>query len=291
MTKRTALMLAALLCSMGVAMAEAPLRIGEDVIKRFETRHPYVRAESGRPEVVWTDMLSHPGAVYIAVHFEKFSLAPGDAVIVRSTDGRQSWKYEGLGRGNMGLDPEGFWATHIKGDTAVVELISSGKGSSFGFVIDRFARGYRRDEMEAQGLMAPESICGPDDALPAKCFQAAEPLIYDRSRSIARLLSGGSAFCTGWLVGNAGQLMTNNHCLSTNAAAISTDYEFMAEGATCGTICGPDACPGVIVDGASLVQTDATLDYSLIQLATNPTPTYGYLQLRTTGQCSTSGST
>ena len=59
----------------------------------------------------------------------------------------------------------------------------------------------------------------------------------------------------------------------------------MAEGATCGTSCASwGACPGTVVaTGATLVKTDAPRDYTLLQLPTNPTATYGFLQLRSTG--------
>ena len=59
----------------------------------------------------------------------------------------------------------------------------------------------------------------------------------------------------------------------------------MAEGATCGTNCaGAGACPGVVAaTPATLIQTDAALDYTLVQLPTNLSGTYGYMRLRDTG--------
>jgi uncharacterized repeat protein (TIGR02543 family) len=78
--------------------------------------------------------------------------------------------------------------------------------------------------------------------------------------------------------------MTNNHCISTQTSASNTDYEFMAEGATCSTSCASwGACPGTVeASSGSMIQTDSNLDYTLILLPTNITGTYGYMQLRDT---------
>ena len=54
---------------------------------------------------------------------------------------------------------------------------------------------------------------------------------------MARLLLNGSARCTGWLIGNAGHAMTNEHCISSQSDLNNIDFEFMAEGDTCQTNC------------------------------------------------------
>jgi hypothetical protein len=104
------------------------------------------------------------------------------------------------------------------------------------------------------------------------------------SRAVARLLINGTGLCTGWLVGSGGHLMTNEHCIGSAADALNTDYEFMAEGATCATSCATAmGCPGTVVaTSATLVQLDAPLDYALVKLPTNPVATYGFLQMRNT---------
>jgi len=99
---------------------------------------------------------------------------------------------------------------------------------------------------------------------------------------VVRLLIGGNSACTGWLVGSAGHVFTNEHCLTSQADVNSTDFEFMGEGSTCNTNCDSWlGCPGTVWGGAgTYIQDDATLDYCLVQLAGNPQSTYGYLQLR-----------
>ena len=231
-------------------------------------------------------------------------LAEGDFVVVRSPDGSQHWTYTGFGRHNLGATPEGFFATHIRGDSVVIELYTTGESNSFGYSIDKYGRGFNDDEIRwfwSQGLgeemnlarppEEPESLCGADDTDEAKCYQASEPEIYDASRAVARLLLNGSAWCTGWLVGNAGHVMTNEHCITDQAQLDNIDFEFMAEGPDCATDCSASlACPGVIeASGGTFITDDAPMDYALVlpdtstAFNTDLPATYGFMKLRQTG--------
>ena len=192
------------------AFATGPVIVGEHVFETFETPHPYTSSGANQPMLTWVDHIEFPGATYIAPHFAKMDLAEGDFVIVRSPDGGQKWTYTGYGRHDLGATPEGFFATHIKGDEVVVELYTSGASTSWGYQIDKFGRGYNDDEIRwfwAQGLGEemnlvrpledPASICTTNDTVEAKCLQATEPDVYDTSRAVIRLLQNGSAHCTG----------------------------------------------------------------------------------------------
>jgi len=287
-----------------VQPAAAKVTIGEHVARDLQTPHPYPSSGSDEPELSWSQEVSYPGATYVAVHFDRFHLADGDFVIVRSPDGEQSWTYEGLGKRGLGETPGGYFAAHIRGDTAIVELFTTGYDTAFGYRIDKFGRGYNETEIEefwARGLgekmnlpypsSLHESLCTADDTEEAKCYQVSEPMAYDKSRAVARLLLNGSAWCTGWLVGCEGHVMTNEHCVGSQSQANDIDFEFMAEGATCETDCSSSlACPGVIeASGGTLVAVDAPLDYAMILADTSTAndtdlpATYGFLQLRESG--------
>jgi hypothetical protein len=296
--------LAIALLAVPAAWAVGPTIVGEYVHERYESPHPYPSSGNAQPMLTWVDEIQFPGAIYIAPHFSKMDLAEGDYVVVRSPDGKQRWTYTGYGRHDLGATEDGFFATHIKGDAVVVELYSVGDSTSWGYSIDKYGRGYNDDEIRwfwEQGLGEemnlprppenPESLCGADDTEEAKCYEVSEPEVYDRSRSVARLLLNGSANCTGWLVGNAGHLMTNEHCISSITDLNNSDFEFMAEGPDCATSCASLlACPGTIeASGGTLVQLDAALDYSLVipdtstAFNTDLPATYGYMKLRATG--------
>ena len=257
--------------------------VGEDVYGTYSSPNPYVGvADEGRAQLIWTDVLHHPEASYVCPHFSRMMLGEGDYVIVRSPDGSRTWRYERDGVDGLGASADGFWGIHIAGETAIVELWSAGSDGGFGYVIDRYARGFTRKEVE--GDSAPEAIIGTDDSEWAPCYVSTDPAVYDQSRAVARMLINGSGLCTGWLVGNEGHFMTNEHCITNQAQASNTNYEFMAEGATCATNCWQLQCPGTIVTtSGTLIQDSPDYDFALVELSTNPAPTYGYFTLRAAG--------
>jgi len=258
-------------------------RVGEEVGARLETPHPYY----GEPGLVWEQEFFWPEAGYIAIHFSQFSLRPGDYVEISDASGTILHRYTGKGKivRNGQAQISEFWATHIPGDYAIVRLYSKGFGKGYGFNIDRWVHGYPTEEIkkimnEMVGISEPEAVCSADDKEWAKCYLGTT--IYDKSKAVCRLLINGSSACTGWILGSQGHIMTNNHCISTQSSADNTDYEFMAEGATCATSCASwGACPGTIAaTSGTMVKTSSTLDYTLVLLPTNVSSTYGYLQLR-----------
>jgi|GEM_PF-4364872 len=255
--------------------------IGEEVHETHETSHPYPGTG-----IVWEHKFTWKNAGYISIHFAEFDLAPGDFVEITSPDGEYGYIYQGQGkvvRGGEATLSE-FWASHIPGESAIVRLYGTDSGPAFGFTIDKWVHGFEKeviDEILGAGYRGDtDAICGNDDKEWAPCYEGTE--IYEKARAVARLMIGGSSACTGWLLGSEGHLITNHHCIGTQWEADNTDYEFMAEGETCETDCyGWGACPGIVAAASGeLIKTDYDLDYTLILLESNPTPEYGYLQLR-----------
>jgi subtilisin-like proprotein convertase family protein len=276
-----AALLPPLVCS-PAAFAEGPLQVGEPVPFRAESPHPYPVAPPNAP--AWEITIRHPGATYLSVHFDRFELGPGDRVVVRSPDAAQRSVYTGRGRAGMGA----FWAAHIVGDLAVVELFSGGPGPhEWGVSIDQYAAGF--GDLRTETSASTESICSGDDRRNAICYATTEPLAYAKSRAVARLLIEGTYLCTGWLVGSEGHLMTSDHCFSgidlpsypdKAAAAANTDYEFMGEAPACGSTNCQLCYPGDIwAEAATLVKASRIGDYALVHLDGNPQDTYGFFQL------------
>ncbi|MEM8962741.1 MAG: trypsin-like peptidase domain-containing protein [Acidobacteriota bacterium] len=280
------------------------VNVGEHVAVDMGTSHPYSSSGSLEPVLTTTEQIVHPDATYVAVHFAKMDLAAGDFVIVRSPDFAQQWMYRGQGRHGLGATPDGFFATHIKGDTAIVELWTSGWETAYGYAIDKYGRGFSNTEIAdfwAQGLGErmnlpypvdlARSICTVNDTVEAKCMLGLEPEIYERGRTVARLLQNGAAHCTGWLVGCEGHVMTNEHCIGSQGQLNNIDFEFMAEGPDCATNCqSPLSCSGTTeASGGTLIQVNAPLDYALVLPDTSTAnntdlnAAYGFLQLRESG--------
>ncbi|NIM10867.1 MAG: hypothetical protein GTO45_02655 [Candidatus Aminicenantes bacterium] len=285
MRKLFSLLVILALLTIGSTWLCSRVQVGEEVSERIETAHPY----KGGAESALEWVFNYPNAGYIAIHFSGFDLAPGDHVEISSPDGKFSYRYAGKGKvvrgGEAVLDD--FWATHIPGDTAVVKLHSQNSQGGYGFVIDKWIRGYEQGHISAimagieeEGDAGLEAICSADDKEWAKCYEGTT--MYEKSRTVSRLLITGMYACTGWLLGSEGHLLTNHHCIEDQYDADNTDYEFMAEGATCTTPCNWwGACPGVVeADSGDLVKTNTSLDYSLILLPVNLTSQYGYLQFR-----------
>ncbi len=268
------------------AQAQQPLKVGtyEDI--HLETPHPYPAGTKEQP-VVWRYILRHPGATYLSVHFKKFHLAPGDRVIIRGLKGLE--KYEFTGKGVM--DAGTFWATHINDDAIEIMLLSTNREPGYGFIIDRYAHGFRRldvrdpldendDIFAKKPFPEPKAICAPDDKKNAICYANTYPDEYNKARAVARLLINGSSLCTGSLISCQNHFITNNHCIATQSDATNTDYEFMAEAPNCGDANCQLCFPGVKFTGGTLLATDAPKDYALIQITSgDPQATYGYIKI------------
>lgn len=260
-----------------------PAIIGEYIEDSFESPSPYSGSTEIGGEIVWETTISFPGASYIAPYFKSMDLAAGDTLVLRSPDKSRSWTYTNNGPRDLGVKG-GFWGVHIHGDTAIIELHSKSLNGGNGVFISRFARGFTL----AETTDSTESICTNDDSLEAKCYQGSQPEMYDKARAVARLIKNGNAHCTGWLVGDEGHLLTNEHCIADQAEANQITIEFMAEGADCATNCQSAlGCPGTIEATApTLVKNSSPLDYALILPVTtvNNLPlTYGFMQLRESG--------
>jgi len=213
--------------------------------------------------------ITHPGATYIALHFSDFSLVPGSSLIVSDAAGEQNYTLTGKGKMEAGT----FWSQHIKGDTVILHLLSDGPDAEAAgnFTIDEYAAGF---------IDLTESTCGTNDLKNAVCFASSYPTEYAKARAVARLLISGSYLCTGWLASAQNHLITNEHCISSTSAALNTDYEFMAEAASC-SLSNCQLChKGTIFSGATWLDDSASLDMALVKINSgNPAATYGFLQM------------
>ncbi|KAL4160166.1 hypothetical protein PRNP1_000737 [Phytophthora ramorum] len=232
-------------------------------------------------------------AQFISVHFTNFNLPPNDYVQLRATNPNDP---ETTVLKIHGDEASGeFYTIALQTTSIVVELFTQntdpGVGAQavntflcMGFTVDsyRFLAQPANNDKSKQ-----EEVCGADESQQAVCY-ASYVDAYKASGAVARLLihkSSGSFFCTGWLVGDEGHLITNNHCISEQAHASNTEFEFKAQGATCSTDCNKGmACGGKVrARSATLIHADPTLDYALVKLPVNLSGEYGFLQLRSTG--------
>ncbi|PWR07288.1 hypothetical protein DKT68_19685 [Micromonospora acroterricola] len=218
-----------------------------------------------------TQIIQHPGATYVKVHFSSLRLAQGDYVTVSSRDGKESHRYDRHLNRATGSDyttdgQPGFWAMSVEGDTAVVTLHSSRPSRGSAATIDRFWRGYDRTEIAAHNF-STQSVCSTDARRDVVCYQNSHPTEYARGRAVARLLISGGGLCTTWRVGNTNRMLTNKHCFSTQSAVSGSEMQFNYQCATCG---GANPGAGTKVSGATLYRVSSggsnQLDYTLFSV-------------------------
>lgn len=218
-----------------------------------------------------TQIIQHPGATYVKVHFSSLRLAQGDYVTVSSRDGKESHRYDRHLNRATGSDyttdgQPGFWAMSVEGDTAVVTLHSNRPSRGNAATIDRFWRGYDSTEIAAHNF-STQSVCSTDARRDVVCYQNSHPTEYARGRAVARLLISGGGLCTTWRVGNTNRMLTNKHCFSTQSAVSGSEMQFNYQCATCG---GANPGAGTKVSGATLYKVSSggssQLDYTLFSV-------------------------
>src|SRR2546421_3039710 len=79
-----------------------------------------------------------------------------------------------------------------------------------------------------------ESVCGGDDSADAVCYRSSDPVAYNNSRAVARLLINGDELCSAWRVGPNDRMFTNHHCFTTSDEAQNTEVWFNYECVQCG---------------------------------------------------------
>ena len=126
-----------------------------------------------------------------------------------------------------------------------------------------------------------DAICGAVDFRDAACYEITHALEFKRSRAVVHLLRDGLPHCTGWLASCENHIITNEHCVGSQAELDRITFEFEYQRSECG---GGSAVPTLQLFGGTLLEVDPALDYALIMpnLAGNdPQSVYGYLQWRT----------
>lgn len=127
--------------------------VGESIFPLIESPHPYPQAE-GKKALVWRQVVQHPGAVWIKLHFSNFRLNKGDFVNLIDDSGgivEQITSKDLTGKINSKVNVQknsnhtvDFWALAVSGDRVRIELYrKSKKPTGWGFEIDEVGIGYR----------------------------------------------------------------------------------------------------------------------------------------------------
>lgn len=256
---------------------QAPITVGE--VENSPTEIRYADRAN------WQQVVAYPGAAFIKVHFQEMKLLPGDYVTVASLNGDERYTYPNESPFTTDDEP-GFWAMSVTGDTAVITLhrendqpLSSNLEAALGLVIDKFTRGYPAAEIEDR-IRAAESTCGNLERQDVACYESSNPTEFNTAGAVARmLLNNGTSLCTGWRVGSADHMMTNEHCITDQAGVDAAEAWFNYQRAICG---GAEPDPAAItkVTGNTLLVDNFDLDFALFTINSAATVAgFGFLEL------------
>ncbi|PWU18001.1 MAG: hypothetical protein C5B48_15280 [Candidatus Rokuibacteriota bacterium] len=255
---------AVFLLVIGIVPATASARtvVGASALAQIDSPHPYPAGDSSNP-VVWSRTLSHPGATFLKLHIARLGLGRDDTLAM--LDGRGRVIAE-VTTSQAGHD---FWLPAVPGDQTTVVLRASGFGGGYGLTIDRYGYGV--------ASIAIQSTCGTDLKEDVACYAGTS--VETASRAVGRLLfeeRGVFFACTGFLISPRDHVLTNEHCISSQAAVDSLEVAFDLQAATCGGS-GPDFTPVFL--GDRLLLSSVPLDFALISLRGQPSGQHGFLRL------------
>ena len=250
---------------------EVPWRFGVEHVADIGTeRGGAWTAVDGAP--VWRTVVRCPGAQSISVRFDRFSLPKGGQVFLWATDGSGF-----LGAfDHRSMKPWGGLAVGVLAGEELVVEYRGPQGSApeaADLHIDLVVHGYRgivpahTDDDAERGPYGTSGACNINVNCPEGALWATE------KRSVALILEGGFAVCSGALVNttlNDGTpyFLTANHCLGNPGNWV---YVFNHESATCAGSTGPT---NATVSGGSLVANNGGSDFALIMLDETPPASY-----------------
>ncbi len=227
--------------------------------------------------VVWSTAVEVVGAYAIRLHLEHAKLPAGTTIFVADHAGGVS---DALG--TELLTPDGdMWLPPVFGATARLEVQVDHAAITGGDEL-RFSLGEVAELID----LAADADVWTDCDIDATCVGSGTlSVISDYREAVAHLLfmvGPGAYICSGALVNDAvpgtpiPYLLTANHCFSTQASASSLTSYFDFRSSTCnGSPPSLNSVPHV--SGSTLLATNASSDFTFVELSSNPAGTNYYL--------------
>ena len=233
---------------------------------------------------VWTKHVYLPGATFIKLHLEDVNLRKGDTLTITNPKGRVIETISGRGPKDMGS----FWTLSVPGDraTLVFDYTAVYKQSPFE-VVGAIAG---NSDLFAPAEEGQRSICSPADFEDAICSQADAGRWANVQASVGVMTLGGSAtssvFCSGSNVSPNNYVMTNYHCISSQAECNNAEYVFRYYDQTCG---GGNPTPNWVsfrCGDVAAFEADGpcdagpgSLDFMLTSVMGDPAAEFGYVEV------------
>jgi V8-like Glu-specific endopeptidase len=234
---------------------------------------------------VWTAVLRSPGATAVRAHLSDIDLPAGAKLYAYSPAGEAYGPYANGPRGDHQI-----WTNTVAGDTLLLQLELEGPVTreqlhGAWFVIDSVGHmGPQFELARWAGGPGAKAFCdgatGPVNAScveNADCSNIPQAITAAKSAVAAMLFQSRGSFyiCSGGLLADvAGSgtpyFLTANHCLSKGNEASSLETYF-DHTAPCGTTsCDYGWTSGRVAPGSTLLSSNRTADYTLVQLDAIP---------------------
>ncbi len=225
---------------------------------------------------VWRTQIQAAGALAMSLSFSEFAVPKGGQLFIWNAD---LIEFIG-GFDHRNMKPWGGLATGlVAGDAVVVELqVPTGMEDAVALHIDQVVHAYR--DIAGKTAVIAEKLGeqrGPfgnsgDCNINVNCPEGAT--WQCEKRSVALIVQGGFAVCTGALVNNTAQdgsplFLTANHCLGGNVGNWTFYFNHETEG--CEGNSGPT---NQSVSGAELLSSSGASDFGLLLLDETPPENY-----------------
>ena len=246
---------------------EAAWRFGVEFPVEYSTTNSGYWIQEG-DENVWRLAVTCDHSVSVSLNFSEFNLEKGQYIFIWSPEsGEFLGKYDHRNNKKWGSLATGL----LYGSRVVVELHQPTSYSlDANLEIGTVVHGYRSLLLHAKDVA--NELRGPFGNSGACNINVNCPEGDDwqtESRSVALIVEGGSAACTGALVNNTlndgtPYFLTANHCIGTPGNWV---FYFNHESATCNGSTGPT---NQSVSGSTLLVSNSGSDFALLELSETP---------------------
>lgn len=225
---------------------------------------------------LWRLTIRSPEATSINFGFIDYHMPKGATLDLYAQDGER--QYRSFTSADN-YDHGQLWTPPVKGDTVTIQLVVPGNQlENYRLVLGSINVGYRGF---GSGIVARSGSCNLDVVCSASDGYPDVDLWRDEISSSAVISTGGSTFCSGFMVNNTSQdrtphFMTANHCgiNAGNAASLVTFWNY--ENSTCRPVGSPasggagDGSLAQFITGSTFRAAGSTSDFTLVTLSSAP---------------------
>lgn len=232
--------------------------------------------EEGAPgELVWRLRVRSEGALSLNLGFGRYVMPAGGRLYVFAPDGsRIIGPYTAAENADHGQ----LWTPIVFGDEVVVELdVPAARRRAVELRLTTVGHDYKGFGRRTMADLEKSGTCNVDTPCPVGEAWRRE------IRSVAGVTTGGSLFCTGFMVNNTAKdfkpyFMTANHCGISAGAAPSLVVYWNYENSVCrGEPGGGGTGDGVLnqfQSGSTFRSASSASDFTLVELSQRPQPAF-----------------